>query len=1477
MPECPKTPALDMLGYMENRSDKGIFANLLPADYAALLRDFPMGYAVAPECREQAVSSGAVCGAGPGLTFDVPGGEEVVLSEGMSAPSGMLLTITHSDASLRVVSQSLADFLSGAAPAATATVAAVLINDNSGLVSFLGGGTTPAAGDVLRIELAPHHSATAMRAYLGNLNFSSSLNDIHYADIDGVLTVHVGGFIGDKYGVAKGAITLVNNTIFLGVGAPFRGGVAGQKIFGQGSYATVVLDGTPIELPIEDYSIVDALSYSAIGTLAMAASEVDAFGGVFTTFPPYDQVSISGVGGVILTGVVRTNPIETASTAFIEMAPGYLWQGYLPPGGSLTFTENTLISRYNGLSPNAYLRIQPTVRALNFFATGQERPEGLDGRGPAATGPITFNAPAKKLLAGDIIDYQSIRIHDILFVPMVWIGAPGLGVANHIPIYFGGAGLRFDYRHTERTPIYSEQISGGGTVTLIQPMLTITTVLPVGTLTINAGGGSVTSIATVLFNPAISVTIVETITVIDSVASVTLLSAVATIVSGSTVTLSSAINGKTEFTASISRYDLSVESRYTPDHGGGWIHTYLDFTITATVSASSRFALYARVRDNAGMRTITATWNAPSLVWNRYSNPFPATTYTSRFDYGVGYDLWALPNVDDLSGNSESGYLNNFMCNGTAATAYFNPPPYQMAASLIAPPAAWTTRVAGANYQGLTLALPIDGIGGIISPAEQRPPPYAPLTTPPDYLTISTRLPISVSLGAPKQAVSYSDLVFYMDTSYNKNLGFRTVTAFMNDYSVIPHIIGLVTSTVSIPLVGLPPPQTLYFGDDFNIQGPGAIVPPFGGHNTVAVADVYASRSKLFSDLFGYPALHPIYDEMTGDCVNDCAAMFNTSDWIPIVGGIIALDGVNVSVAGASPRVIMPQPQALVVDKDGNTVTIYAGSLLLPKENLIFPAVKLDKDYILQIAGGGGGVAGIDVNPAAAPRPVRISRNPYTTENREVVLDEDFNFSPVTVSGVADCIVEPLFFDKSIVYNNFELNKGANIMNGTVVATAEAIATYLVIDEVNEITRYDGGFSRGFLLNEQGASLMADYYGGKSIYTAAHGFSPANLYNEFPRYNNDHPLGNPLSYHWMVPGTHFLPMGGQKDSTTVEFSAAGLSVTTNGQFSGLRLAHRIHIPHTSIPVRAYQGTVLYPDRMDNMFQFPSGSGAMALNVDAGSWESIHPYLGLQAKGLKVIVMTASAAVTTIVGSLTVGLHNDAYVTTDIGAKRLLHYQRAESLPGDRVFSAAEMYNNVWIRLPEGGRLVATDNGDVIYLPSDSIVNPMLGTYLSGDIFTAPGGATETRLQNDYLTRVVLNSTIKITRPAYVLPQGSRLVVANIGARINNVKAAVFFSLTPKDGVSCPYGDWRLGGEQQRQIIISQTREGGSENLYNALPGSNAIVNAGHPCAWFDDPENMDGDKTFLYRGRRRNYVSSLRVREVSNDRIYTVGGQLVLN
>ena len=115
-------------------------------------------------------------------------------------------------------------------------------------------------------------------------------------------------------------ITLVNNTIFLGWARRFVA-VWPVKNIRPRFLCTVVLDGTPIELPIEDYSIVDALSYSAIGTLAMAASEVDAFGGVFTTFPPYDQVSISGVGGVILTGVVRTNPIETASTALLKWPP----------------------------------------------------------------------------------------------------------------------------------------------------------------------------------------------------------------------------------------------------------------------------------------------------------------------------------------------------------------------------------------------------------------------------------------------------------------------------------------------------------------------------------------------------------------------------------------------------------------------------------------------------------------------------------------------------------------------------------------------------------------------------------------------------------------------------------------------------------------------------------------------------------------------------------------------------------------------------------------------------------------------------------------------------------------------------------------------------------------------------------------------------------------------------------------------------
>ena len=1497
----PANSRLDIMGYMETRAEQGVFSDLLPADYEALLRDHPMGYAVAPECRRHAVAAGGKCGDGPGLTFNVPDGEEVILSEEMEAPAGGLLTVTHPGASLIVRHQSFDDYLTGSAITTTATISAALIDHDNGLVSFPSGtGVTANPGDVLRFQLAPHSSASVIRMYFGRLNFGDSVDDVHYADINGEFTVNVGGIVRDMHENAASKITIDSGTTLnLGVGAKIRNAINGEKIFGDGSFVSIVVGGGTVELPLSDYSIIDAREYSAFGTLAMAVAEVDGFGGVYETYQAYDGIDVFGVGpGINISVPPPAPPIEVADDGFIEMSSGYLWQGYIPPGSTLSFTSSdNPINEV--LGADVFLRVQPTVRVLNFFGSGLERPEGLDGRSPAPAASIVFNAPGKDVVAGVILSVQSSLDVTLSHPETVYIASTPFGRV--------GSELHYFYhRTTVSQTIYSNAFVGGS-ITLTQSAQSITTFIFTTTLTSTLG--NVSDITTITLN-GINLTggapISTTLTLTNEIQTVTLFSdttLTAVTISASTLTIEGlTLTGKFEFTASIVNYQLSVTvygrlGNYVPGHPALSDIGFADINYTAIITAatSQSKTLYSRVHDNNGVRTVAAIWNAGGFVWNRYSNPFPAI-YSNRFDSGGGIDLWGLPDVDDIDGNSNPSYIDNFMCNGNLATAYFEPPPIQMAASLITPKTAWTLSVSGVNYQGLTIALPITGRGADITVAEQISPDYVPLVTPPGYLTLSTTLPVSVNVsGIVREAVAHSDLVFYMDNAYNQYFGQNTITATLTNYAVIPHTIVVVTHTIAFPSPsGRLPPQTIHFGDDFEIVGPGAIVPPFGGNNMSVVAEVYAARSKLFNDLFGYPKLSPIYDDKTGDCVgiNDCAAMFNSSDWIPIVGGAIALDAVKVSVSGPSPQLLMPQPQALVKDKSGNTVTVYAGSILLPREKRIYPATSLKSDYMLFMSGPGE--AAIDVSPAIAPRPVRLYRTPLSFGKDFLGNDKifirgvsatDFNYAPVA-TNVGNCIVEPLNFGAVLdaqedeeIYNYFENNIGANITND--VYNVSLTASYFVNTLVDQAIRYDGSFTRGVLLNDLGASLVVDKNSGRSVYTSAHGFATENMYNAFPRYNNDYQLGNALSYHWVAPGAEtFLPMGGQRANVGADYAPSGLIVTNSGQFESLRLVHKIDIPRTAIPVHAFQGEVPYPDRDSNMFKFPSGSEVMVVNADAGSWESIHPYLGIRNKGLRVALMTISVnlGVTTTVnrGNVVVGQYDDAYVRKDISNKRLLHYTRSESLPADPVFSSTPIYSNVWIRLPDGGRLEEVGGSDVIYLPPDSIVNPLMGTYLSGDIFNTTGGATESRIQNSYLSQIVLSGEIKISRSAYLLPKGTKVVVADSGARFTNVKAAVFFSLVPKDGVDCPYGDWKYGEEQADIVQISQTREGISENSYNNAV-ANGIVNIGHPCAWFDDKENTDGDNVFLYRGRRRSYVSDLSVHETSNDRTYLVGGVLRLN
>jgi hypothetical protein len=191
-------------------------------------------------------------------------------------------------------------------------------------------------------------------------------------------------------------------------------------------------------------------------------------------------------------------------------------------------------------------------------------------------------------------------------------------------------------------------------------------------------------------------------------------------------------------------------------------------------------------------------------------------------------------------------------------------------------------------------------------------------------------------------------------------------------------------------------------------------------------------------------------------------------------------------------------------------------------------------------------------------------------------------------------------------------------------------------------------------------------------------------------------------------------------------------------------------------------------------------------------------------------------------------------------------------------------------------------GKLTSLPKDTIVNPVMGTYFGGAFFEQ---LNVTSVLAQYRTSAeLLDITgigITVVRPALIIPAGSRLHVGSETTntttkyvRYANVQAAAFFSLTPLDAINCAAGDIDLvdGMDAINDVQISQTREGVSENNYETATG--IAFGLGHPCAWLDERENVDGDRFYIYRGRRRYVNDIVGSRVVSNDRTYLVGGKL---
>ena len=397
---------------------------------------------------------------------------------------------------------------------------------------------------------------------------------------------------------------------------------------------------------------------------------------------------------------------------------------------------------------------------------------------------------------------------------------------------------------------------------------------------------------------------------------------------------------------------------------------------------------------------------------------------------------------------------------------------------------------------------------------------------------------------------------------------------------------------------------------------------------------------------------------------------------------------------------------------------------------------------------------------------------------------------------------------------------------------------------------------------------------------------------------DDEPQNNavPHSYYWV---------GVLGDSSA---TAPNTMITVRNQpteldedeFLALRLPHLIQIPANSeMAIQPFDddSEPPYPSEESRFFQFPPDSVANILQVDAASWESVHPYVSRYLPGAVLAndggiyppaALAASDNVREALQSTRILLsaaeqmevqeNNDGHRRIAVGGRRVMHYAKTENIPAQYSYSNTHVYTNVWIRLPSGGYLVDDATGEITNLPADTVVNPILGTYLPGD-FAQPEAPPVRSNYQAFADLDPANPPLLISRPALIIPPGTTVRIGTAGARITNVKAAAIFSILPIDGVSCPHGDVNrllpIDG-LRRARTISQAREGVSENQFDENGDDGILFTIGHPCAWIDDFENADGDRFFVYRSRRR-YTGSPGGIISSNDRTYLLGGRLQLS
>lgn len=225
--------------------------------------------------------------------------------------------------------------------------------------------------------------------------------------------------------------------------------------------------------------------------------------------------------------------------------------------------------------------------------------------------------------------------------------------------------------------------------------------------------------------------------------------------------------------------------------------------------------------------------------------------------------------------------------------------------------------------------------------------------------------------------------------------------------------------------------------------------------------------------------------------------------------------------------------------------------------------------------------------------------------------------------------------------------------------------------------------------------------------------------------------------------------------------------------------------------------------------------------------------------------------------------------------------------------------NMWIQI--GDEITVTEplTGQDLVLPANTVINPILGTYLQSQFSSPVDDLDSIRLNTD--STAELEVPLAFAPPALILPAGLTLNAGNVTLTFTDVKAVISHSPTPLLDVRIPCG--KVDYSDVTPELISQLHENVTEFTRSALPytpeytlnqgipsrpfltSADVTVNVNmgdrHPCLFLDVPENYDLDRTFVYTSGMLiddPYLvattplqrSALRV----NDRMRIIGGKL---